>query len=363
MSNSKYIELLSTVAKLSKMFSESSKPAINYRTHENIFCLSFNAKNLSRSDISFDAKISENGYGLKTFVYSGKPKFEKVAEFNKLSESINLISDTTDKAKKIIEYRNERVKKSCNIAEVSSAVYHCLLRDNYKLLVHEEDMIIEEEFIDCSCNGTSLEIITKDSTYRYNYSKSTLFKKFECDNIVLENEIEILNDPFELLTTIDFEKLTVEDNNVDNYIILPLYSTQNGKVPERSQLNQWNAKGRPRNENEVYIPIPAQIRSIKPEFFPPRNTCFDLILPSGKVLNSKICQDNNKALMSNPNKDLGKWLLRDVFELEVRELLTKEHLEIAGIDSVMVTKIDDTYYIDFTEIGSYEKYIEENGAV
>lgn len=39
-------------------------------------------------------------------------------------------------------------------------------------------------------------------------------------------------------------------------LIVPLYSEnkKNGRfVAERSGLNQWNAKGRARNENEVYI--------------------------------------------------------------------------------------------------------------
>ena len=26
----------------------------------------------------------------------------------------------------------------------------------------------------------------------------------------------------------------------------------------------------------------------------------------------KVCQENDKALMSNPNRDLGKWILRTV---------------------------------------------------
>ena len=62
--------------------------------------------------------------------------------------------------------------------------------------------------------------------------------------------------------------------------------------------------------------------------------------------------------MSNPNSDLGKWLLRDVFELEEGKIVTYEMLEIYGIDSVIFTKIDDKKYkINFTDIGTYEKLL------
>jgi hypothetical protein len=42
------------------------------------------------------------------------------------------------------------------------------------------------------------------------------------------------------------------------------------KVFERSGLNQWNARGRKRNESEVYIPIPKLIHDKFPNFFPGR---------------------------------------------------------------------------------------------
>jgi hypothetical protein len=61
--------------------------------------------------------------------------------------------------------------------------------------------------------------------------------------------------------------------------------------------------------------------------------------------------------MSNPNKVLGKWLLRDVFEMPERELLTYDMLERFGVDSVIFTKNHNgDYSIDFAEIGTYEEY-------
>ena len=43
----------------------------------------------------------------------------------------------------------------------------------------------------------------------------------------------------------------------ENFIILPLYSVRDNNVPTKSGLNQWNAAGRKRHPNEVYIPIPS----------------------------------------------------------------------------------------------------------
>lgn len=84
-----YLKLLSAVSKLSGLFSESSVPFINYRVAENIFCRSFDAGNLSRSDTAFDANYNSIGIGLKTFVCNGNSTTEKVAEFNSLARTLN----------------------------------------------------------------------------------------------------------------------------------------------------------------------------------------------------------------------------------------------------------------------------------
>ena len=58
-----YLKLLSAVSKLSGLFSESAVPFINYRVAENIFCRSFDAGNLSRSDTAFVAIYNFFGFG------------------------------------------------------------------------------------------------------------------------------------------------------------------------------------------------------------------------------------------------------------------------------------------------------------
>ncbi|MCM1404754.1 MAG: hypothetical protein NC133_04650, partial [Prevotella sp.] len=117
-----------------------------------------------------------------------------------------------------------------------------------------------------------------------------------------------------------------------------------------------------RDPDEVYIPIPAWIHKVYPNFFPDRDVPFDLILPDSAktVLSAKVCQDGSKALMSNPNKDLGKWLLRKVLRLPEGQLLTYDILIQKGIDSIEISKnTNDSYNINFKKLGTYEDFENE----
>ena len=140
------------------------------------------------------------------------------------------------------------------------------------------------------------------------------------------------------------------------------------RVPEKSGLNQWNAGGRRRDENEVYIPVPREIHKKYPTFFPDRDTPFELLLPNGTSLSAKICQENGKALMSNPNSDLGEWILRKVLRKKPGELVTANDLAKYGIDSVRIEKKHrknendkEVFEISFTtsEYENYNEFINE----
>jgi predicted transposase YdaD len=83
-----------------------------------------------------------------------------------------------------------------------------------------------------------------------------------------------------------------------------------------------------------------------------------LKVPTGEVLKTKVCQDNSKALMTNPNKAISDWLLRKVLKLEEGQLLSTEKLDSLGFDSVMIQKQNDTSYsIDIVKTNSYENFI------
>ena len=107
-----------------------------------------------------------------------------------------------------------------------------------------------------------------------------------------------------------------------NYVVLPLYGIKKNEkfVFGKSGLNQWNAGGRKRDFGEVYISIPINIHNHFPNFVPGRDELFELKIPTGEKFSAKVCQDNSKALMTNPNKALSDWLLRKIFQVKEGEL-------------------------------------------
>jgi hypothetical protein len=348
--NGVYRQLLSAVARLSGLFSESSTPYINYRLVENIFCRSFNAKNLSRSDTAFDANFHSIGIGLKTFTCPHNSSVEKVAEFNSLSPILSNLQ-TEALAVKLAEYRNDRIELAQRTYNIESSVYHIVARQDGKLLVFETDYDkIDIDKIHSVKNlNASLQFEDEKNQYSFNHSKSTLFRKFIIPPNAYTLPIEIVENPYDLLLELFDKKVfnSSADEYVQgvDYVILPLYTTKGGRrVPERSGLNQWNANGRERDFGEVYIPIPKIIHDYYPDFFPPRDTQFNLEVPSGEMLTAKVCQDNSKALMTNPNKALSDWLLRKVLNLREGELATIEMLDALGFDSVIIYKTNSNDY-------------------
>jgi hypothetical protein len=363
--NGNYLKLLSVVSKLSGLFSESDIPYINYRIAENIFCKCFNANNLSRSDTAFDANYNSIGIGLKTFICNTLSKTEKVAEFNSVSRELNKF-EGKDLAIKLSEYRNERIDLANRLYGIKNSLYHIVARQENELVLFETDY----EKIDV-CNIQSVKtkrasILFEDgkNAYSFNYSKSTLFRRFQIPKNAYHLPVNIIKDPFNLLLELLEENLdlTYRDGFIKgvNFVILPLYGFKNKQkwVFEKSGLNQWNAGGRKRDHGEVYIPIPAEIHRKHPDFFPKRDVHFQLSVPTGEMFSAKLCQDNSKALMTNPNKALSDWLLRKVFQLSDGELLTIEKMNELGFDSVIVIKDNnENYRIDKAKTDSYESFI------
>lgn len=363
--NGNYLKLLSAISKLSGLFSESAIPFINYRVAENIFCRSFNAENLSRSDTAFDANFNSLGVGLKTFVCPTGNSTEKVAEFNSLSKTLVAFKGK-ELALKLAEFRNERIDLANRLYNIENSLYHIVARKENELLLFETDYdkIDINNINSVKQTSASLQFEDGKNLYSFNYSKSTLFRKFYIPQNAFRLPIEIIEDPYSLLLELFEDKTlkTATDKLVkgENYVILPLYGIKNKQkfVFEKSGLNQWNAGGRKRDFGEVYIPIPIEIHKQFPNFFPPRDEHFSLKIPTGEVFSAKVCQDNSKALMTNPNKALSDWLLRKVFQVKEGELLTIEKMEKLGFDSVIIIKEDNgNFKIDKAKSNSYEHFI------
>ncbi|ADG62133.1 MULTISPECIES: restriction endonuclease PLD domain-containing protein [Moraxella] len=362
--NENYLELLKIMTSLSGLFSENKVPYLYYRNAENLFCYALNAENLSRDDSAFDALLNINGVktgvGLKTFICEKEQKLEKIAEFNQLNKKFRYLN-TDDLVFEVANARNERIDFANRLYGTKQAIYHLVARRESELRLFEEnyDKIDINKIKIKKIKDSGVEFTDFIHDYNYNFSKSTLFKKFHLPDNYFTLPVEIISEPYDLLLKLK-EILSIQSTKMDKkeFVILPLYSTKNGLVPERSGLNQWNANGRRRSLDEVYIPIPIQIHQNFPEFFPSRDEPFDLITPDGQILNAKVCQENSKALMTNPNSALADWLLRQLLNLKKGELATSERLQLIDCDGVIITKITDNQYkIDKAEFGSYENFI------
>lgn len=367
-SNTEYLNLLDVFAKLSGLFSENTKPFINYRIAENIFCKAYNAVNLSRSDAAFDAKLDINGIpygiGLKTFTVNKNKSLEKVAEFNSMSAELMKLKSYS-LTTKLAELRNARIDFAKRLYGVDKFIYHIVARKEKELVLFDTNY----DYVDLQSlniiKDSNSSIIFKDklNDYNFNYSKSTLFKQFEIPKDAFRYPIEILEDPYALLVEI-FSNLAltkIQDTLIKgiDYVVLPLYG-RDKIVFSKSGINQWNAGGRKRVYGEVYIPVPMSIHNKYPDFFPNRDEVFKLETPDNQIFDAKLCQDNSKALMTNPNKALSDWLLRQTLQLNEGEIATNYHLDKLGVDSVIIYKDkENKYKIDIMKTNSYEEFINE----
>lgn len=392
----KYAKNLQLVGSLSRLFSASETPFIQYRTVEILYSMVAGGINIASEDNSFDA-ITKEGIpvGVKTFVASNASQYkkEKVAEFKQ--EYIEALRNLNfeNAVKEIAKWRNLRVLSDARQKnlDISRAIYHCLVRRPGEVFIHEEPypLIQLEKIVPVTNNGSrsdkfiGLHFSDGLNTYTFSKSKSTLFKRFDFSKgfnsapipiNILDNPILALD---KLLNKCEKtlwvpEGVNDEQSNLlpgKDYVVLPLYSNtkKNGKyVYEKSGINQWNAGGRLRSFGEVYIPISSLIhRNTRTAgFFPPRDTKFKLTLPNGKVLSAKVCQQGGKALMSDPNDALGSYLFSviDAAGLHEKslEIFTYQDLMQIGKDSVRIYKRNYLdYSLEFSAIGSNEDFLDE----
>jgi hypothetical protein len=425
----RYASLVSAMGSLSRLFSENDSPYIDSRFVERVFSLTTGARDLGRLDISFDAAIGDIGVGVKTFLAgSGKSKREKIAEFTTLARTGYFAGlDGETLAKRVVQERNNRVLSHANQVgvDVSRSWYHCLIRVPGGAIVHEEpySIIDVDSLRPTDSSGKVLKswkrmkrgLYFTDGKNQYSFSiaKNVLMKKFEFDRKKNFIPIQIDSDPikrlerirvsnitegrkkmsrslrnqkYESLFDTDDWRLSFESDSVliagKDYVVLPLYSIIGGRpyVHLKSGLNQWNANGenRQRKLGEAYVRIPSEIHQYCPGFFPDRDTQFNLFLQNRTTsVSAKVCQSGSKALMTCPNSDLGKWLLRTVSPIElnqdaifdavidpknpVHNPITYDDLLRIGKDCVKVFKhkvgSKYEYAIEFADIGEYEDFV------
>ena len=407
-----YRDALVAVGGLSRLFSESDLPFFHYRFVENLFVRATKGKNISRQDAVFDALVGENNgiaVGVKTFTIKKKSSYsyEKVQEFTALAGKGQL-GKMKDKelVQTIAKERNRRIllESASFNADPNKSLYHCLIRREGEAVIHEEPypVVVINKIKPLSPGGktiTKFGIRTSNihfhdnlNYYRYSRAKNVLLKRFEIKGgenwkpIPIKITEDVFSHLFEnvlgaaVTPEMKITGLFDEPQQIPgiDYVVLPLYSIKGGVkvVHAKSGLNQWNAAGRQRKFGEAYIPVPSDIHKCCKGFFPIGKS-FNLYLPNTKkAANASLCQAGYKALMSNPNDELCKWIFKVIDphflssmynKAPVRKPFTYDDLEMAGYDSVRVSKLHEPerkgYEIQFEVIGAYEDFLEEIGVV
>ena len=409
----RYTRLLQAVASMSRLYSDNTIPYVDSRFVEKLFVETTGAKDLSRSDKSFDALLSPDiGVGIKTFLSaSGNSKREKVAEFTSFANNGEFEGlSPGELAVKAASFRNNRVLSDANelAIDMEKSIYHCLVRTGSGAIVHEEPYMLVDltnlKPTDRSGNiqkkwqaiGKGVFFTDGFSNYNFNGSKNVLFKEFKFESGAGIIELPIFADIFDRITkwfdggmpqaikvSDDAGKELVMIDSPEygrpgiDYVVLPLYSVRTGlkEVAEKSGINQWNAGGRLRKFGEAYIPIPIEVHRRCPGFFPARDTKFPMLLPnSAATVPGKVCQESSKALMSDPNTVLGNWIMKvlrpslnDTDFLRAPTPADKpfvfSDLLAIGKDSVIVRKTIDksitNFSLEFAPLGSYEEFVND----
>lgn len=409
----RYARLLQAVASMSRLYSDNTIPYVDSRFVEKLFVETTGAKDLSRSDKSFDALLLPDiGVGIKTFLStSGNSKREKVAEFTSFANNGEFEGLSPEElALKAASFRNNRVLSDANelTIAVEKSIYHCLVRTGSGAIVHEEPYVLVDltnlKPTDRSGNilkkwqsiGKGVFFTDGVSNYNFNGSKNVLFKEFKFDSGAGIIELPIFADIFDRITKwfdggvpqsikvsddAGKELVTIDSPEYGrpgiDFVVLPLYSVRTGlkEVAEKSGINQWNAGGRLRKFGEAYIPIPIEVHRRCPGFFPPRDTKFPMVLPNSAVsVQGKVCQESGKALMSDPNTVLGNWIMKVLRpSLKDSDFLRAPNsgdkpfgyrdLLAIGKDSVIVRKSIDksitNFSLEFAPLGSYEEFVND----
>ncbi|MBR4749872.1 MAG: NgoFVII family restriction endonuclease, partial [Abditibacteriota bacterium] len=251
-----YSLMLEMIGSLSNLFSESPSPYLASRISENLFCRCFFADNLSRNDVTADAKRGKTGIGIKTWTGS---QSQKIAEFDALRNTY--INDEPEiLISKVAGYRNDRIQKTLDTYSIDTMVYHCLLRTEGLISVYECPLVKIDVGNITKIKKTGASIYFEDgiNAYSFNLSKSTLFKRFDDLELMNEIPVTIIEDPYEYLAEkmglLDkIKRLQIRTEPGVSHIetaYLPLYSFNNKAgffVPPKECLNIRFAGGRRRD--------------------------------------------------------------------------------------------------------------------
>lgn len=367
---------LISASALSSLFGKSKAAFIHSRLHEFLFCLATKAFNVSRKDLLVDAISRKTGFALKTF---STTSYQKIGEFGAYANRLKKTNPPKKSILNIISLYNKRIEQAKKNLGLKKLYYHCLFRKKGFFIIYDEDL----EKLDSSKikdvyfrrNKTSLMFSHNNLKYSFYFAKNVLQRKF------IPPERNIISIPCDkriepsciLQKVAECSKVLPEEKANMPFVILPLWSTRNlnnKEVKPGSSINAWNARGRPRDLFEVYIPIPRSLHEPFKGILPPRYKCFYLHLPNGEIVESVRKQEHGKAFGSTTEKYLGIWILS-----ELRKRLPKSYrpfekpftypiLKLTGFDSVRLTRFNkNNYFIRLERNGSYERFLMLHGLI
>ncbi|MFD1472289.1 phospholipase D-like domain-containing protein [Companilactobacillus mishanensis] len=383
------------------MFNQKSSitgaPYLDSKFQETVYAKSFKADAVDIGNTPHDMTSTfgsrKVGIGIKTWLNSS-PSYQKVMQLkaNKPEiEKLNNVNTQIELARKISSIKNKRLHADyirLGLDEDEN-IYHYVTRDKGKLTIQETTypLVNLNKLTPTNYSAKSFEFTDGIKQYKYTFGDSQIWMKFgenDDKSIIDEVSVDIMDDPFDFLKD-SFQNI----QNYKNYmtstdaIYLPLYSFKYHRVELKSGLNAWNAKPKskysntPRPEAEVYIPIPKIFAKKYPYWFNPQvdlrnhkeykrisktnNYEFNLHFPNGTIFPALVGQDGFKALQTNPQNALGKWLLYNILGLKKGELVTMDILNTIGFDSVKLWHKDKKNFkdlwIDFAPTGSFERFI------
>lgn len=412
-----YKQLLSEIASLSSLFSDSEVPALNYRAVEAAYVWATGSKDLSRRDTAFDAIHPKGfGVGIKTFTVEPGDKYsdEKIAEFNTLSRRgafINLKGK--ELAKEVATARNQRIDQAYKIDFMggpdeipltnSAPIYHCVIRTRGRYFIQEFDYprIDVKNIVITSKPGKLLKFTDGHHMYKWNPTKSTLYMRFQLGDpkndlkqrvTIASREILIehmLNPPGLGIPKSSSMKHAIEKTPGLDYWVLPLFTpSMDGFAPRVARASGINLcfasqKNRKRKMGECEIPILKDLREKYPNFLPysgdgkTGSKIFTLPngdhvkgKPTGKAGKNLTFADGNKTGGHN-QKVFTNWIFFEIDRGSIsrvqrrwqrREPYTYTDLLRAGVDSLVIEKEgDDLYRLTLGKPGSFEAFAEVVG--
>ncbi len=410
-----YEEYLKMYSALSALFnqksSETGAPYLDSKFQETIYARSFDSEDVDigntphdiRSTFANDDKI---GIGIKTWLNSNT-SYQKVMQLKRYKEEIDKHKDDLDDlALTISTIKNTRLIADYNRLGLkdNENIYHYVTRDRGTLKLSETSYpLVDINHLEPqSLKSSSFNFTDGLKEYKYTFGDSQVFMKFgetlPNTDLLKKIDIEILEDPFEFIKQ-SFKKFystggVLVPEKTRDYLYLPLYSYRDHKVSKSSGLNAWNGLPKSagstvlRPEGEAYIPIPKALWKKHPYWINPTinmskyaeyhqstgNSSYPIHLhmPDGTTFDAIFAQEGFKALQTNPQNILGKWILnalgikkpqRQRYDIPATNIVTMDRLKQIGYDSVKlwreVPAKPDDFWIDFAEYGSFERFIND----